>query len=146
MNNSLNQGNQLNNERNTLIQNSNIEQQNLNNVSETNNIESNKRIMFMNDLYFLKNNAKNIHKGGLEKQSKMSSLLNNHINQLDEDLYVSSDDLVALNSKLNTISNKNKIINASVTIKDTSIIANIRKMINSSSKSTTLTFEANNLF
>ena len=143
MNNSLNQGNQLNNERNTLIQKSSIEQQKLNNVSETNKTESNNRIMFMNDLYFLKNNAKNVHKDGLEKQSKMSDLLNKHINQLDEDLYVSSDDLVALNSKLNTISNKNKILNATVTIEDTSIIANIRKMINSSSKSTTFIFKAN---
>ena len=113
MNTSLNQGNQLNQERNTLIQNNNIEQQNLNNVSKINNEESSNRIDFMNDIYDLKNSAKNIHESGLEKQEKLTNTLNTRLNQIHTDLYVSSDDLVALDSNLNQISNKDKILTTS---------------------------------
>lgn len=142
MNSSLNQGNQLNQERNTLIQNNNIEQKNLNNVSNISNEESNNRIDFMNDIYDLKNSAKNIHESGLEKQEKLTNTLNTRLNQIHTDLYVSSDDLVALDSKLNQISNKDKILTANVNIEDNSIVSNIKKMFNIPIKIKVINFEA----
>lgn len=142
MNTSLNQGNQLNQERNTLIQNNNIEQQNLNNVSKINNEESSNRIDFMNDIYDLKNSAKNIHESGLEKQEKLTNTLNTRLNQIHTDLYVSSDDLVALDSNLNQISNKDKILTAMVNIEDNSIVSNIKKMFNIPNKTKVINFEA----
>ena len=141
MNNSLNQGNQLNQERNTMIQNNNIEQQNLNNISKTNEDESIRRLTFVNDIYSLKNNAKSVHESSLEKQDELTEKLNKRLKQIDTDFYVSSDDLVALDSKLNHISNKNKIITENVSIEDTSIITNIKKMFDLNISSKTISFE-----
>ena len=87
MNNSLNQGNQLNQERNTMIQNNNIEQQNLNNVSKTNEEESIRRLTFVNDIYSLKNNAKSVHESSLEKQEELTEKLNKRLKQTDTDFY-----------------------------------------------------------